>query len=323
MKILCVGGAGYVGSATVRMLCKNEYDVSVLDNLSSGHRKAVPPGIDIYNLDYGDCSKDFLARFDAIFIFAGKIRVDESMTDPWAYWNENVFKLAKFIENVKPGSLIIYSSSAAVYKPKNTPISEYDSYGPTSVYGITKLAAENLLEHYSKEEKKIRTVCLRYFNAAGAAENSSFGESHDPETHFIPRLCSYSLGRLPSFAIFGNDWDTEDGTCVRDFVHINDLAKGHILALEKLNNSNWDFEVFNLGSGVGYSLKQVVREFGKIINKSISVDYSARREGDCQSLVADISKAKEMLGWYPAHDLNSILLSAWNWHRLHPNGYAE
>ncbi len=323
MKILCVGGAGYIGSFVARGLHSKGYQVEVLDNLSSGHRAALFTEIKLHHIDYGEVSEEFLSGFNYFILLAGKIRVDESMDNPWLYWHENVFKLANFLDKIPQDSVVIYSSSAAVYKPKNHPLKESDYLGPSSVYGATKAAAESLIEHLALDKNKIRAICLRYFNAAGASADGKFGEDHSPETHLIPLLCKFALGQTERFVIFGDDWETADGTCVRDFIHVEDLAAAHILALEFLKKSDARFEVINLGAGTGFSVKQVISELETILQRKLKIEVSAKRPGDVPFLVADIQKAKDLLNWSPSFTLSDILKSALQFHKSKPTGYPD
>jgi UDP-glucose-4-epimerase GalE len=232
------------------------------------------------------------------------------MSYPWHFWNENVFKLTTFLNNLPENSKVVFSSSAAVYKPSQTKLTEESSCEPTNVYGVTKLAAENVLKHFS--ESKISAVCLRYFNAAGGELDGSAAENHSPETHFIPRLCLHYMGRISDFKIYGTDYPTKDGTCIRDFVHILDLAAGHLKAIEYLS-SNSGFRVINLGSGIGYSLYDVIEEFEGLVGKKVSIEIGPRRHGDPPFLVADISKAKQLLNWQPRFSLRDMLKSQLTW----------
>ncbi|MCX7952690.1 MAG: UDP-glucose 4-epimerase GalE, partial [Deltaproteobacteria bacterium] len=273
--------------------------------------------------DYGDLtsvSSDLLSRFDVFFLFAGKINVEESMKNPWLYWNENVFKLINFLEILPQKAFIVYSSSAAVYEPQNFPLTEECGKKPVNVYGVTKLAAEEVLLQYC-ELKELRVVCLRYFNAAGADLEGTHGEDHHPETHFIPSLCLYTLGILKDFSIYGDNWPTKDGTCVRDFIHVLDLADAHVKAVDYLVGTDNNFSCFNVGSGCGYSLLEILKCFQKILNRELNISISNPRDGDMPYLVADISKIKSVMGWQPRFGIDTILETAFSWHKKFPNGY--
>ena len=310
MRVLVCGGAGYIGSFVVKALLKMDYELAVVDNLSANPHP-LPPGVKLIQIDYGDDKiADLTPEFDCFFIFSGKISVSESMSNPWLYWSENVFKLANFLEHVPVGAKIVFSSSAAVYRPQEDPLTEDSECLPSSVYGVTKLAAESVIKNFP--HKRFSAVCLRYFNAAGGEPDGSVAENHSPETHFIPRLCLHYKGLIDDFKIFGNDYPTKDGSCIRDFVHVLDLAEAHVKALEFIS-SRETFEVINLGNGKGYSLFEVVREFEKIIGEKLPVEISSKRPGDPPFLVADITKAQKLLNWYPKFKLADILQSQLAW----------
>lgn len=326
MKILVTGGAGYIGSHCVKLLNEKDYNVIVYDSLENGYKKAVPNNVKFIKGNVGDIellNKVFKEnKIDAVMNFSGYIEVEKSMKEPLKFYENNVlhgYNLLKIMlkNNVKK---IVYSSSASVYgNPKNIPIKEDTLLQPNNVYGETKLIFERMCEYFNK--KGLKFICLRYFNAAGANPSGEIGEAHKPETHLIPIILETGLGKRDSFNLYGNNYKTKDGSCVRDFIHVNDLASAHILSLEKLDEVNGNF---NVGSGKGYSVKEVINNVKKITNKEIKVDIMPRREGDPAELVADCNKIKKVLGWKAKYsELNNIIKDAWNWHKKHPNGFKE
>jgi UDP-glucose 4-epimerase len=331
-KILVTGGAGYVGSAVVDALLAAGHAVAVFDNLTTGHR-ATLAGLDVSFVDgdladraaIGDALRQF--RADAVIHTAGSIEAGESMKDPGKFYRNNVVNsinlLDAMIENGV--SRFVFSSSAGVYgTPARVPIDEDDPLAPVNCYGETKLAIERAAAWYGRAHG-LRSVFLRYFNAAGATER--LGEAHQPESHVIPLVLQVALGKRERFSIFGTDYPTPDGTAVRDYVHIADLAQGHLLALDYVpTGSAAETEplhrAFNLGSGTGFSVRQVVDTARQVTGHPIPVLESPRRPGDPPALVASNRQALEVLGWRPRYgDLESIVASAWAWHQKHPNGY--
>lgn len=318
MKILVVGGAGYIGSHMVKHLNRNGHKVVVLDSLVSGTREAVKDTHLVLG-DLGDFGvvetlfRDY--QFDAVMHFAAFINVGESVTDPGKYYRNNVAKTINLLEGMTQAGVrnFIFSSSAAVYGyPGNDPIKETAPCEPINPYGHTKLMVEQVLADLDHADK-LRSVCLRYFNAAGADPDGELGENHDPETHLIPLVLQAASGRRESITVFGSDYDTPDGTCVRDYVHVNDLAQAHLLALEKLVASDKS-EIYNLGNGTGFSVAEVIDASRKVTGREIKVVQGSRREGDPDRLVADSSKAQKSLGWKPDYsDLNDIITHAWGW----------
>jgi UDP-glucose 4-epimerase len=327
MNILVTGGAGYIGSHTVRALMTAGHKVTVLDNLSKGHRGAISPDARFVRADLGEREflKDIFAkgRFDAVIHFAGSIEVGLSMKDPASFMRNNVMNGVNLLEAMREAGVknIIFSSTAAVYGiPEVVPIKEDAKLAPTNFYGLSKLMFEDLLRAYSTSYG-FKYVALRYFNAAGADESGEIGEDHDPETHLIPLILGTLLGNGGELKIFGTDYDTPDGTCVRDYIHVTDLADAHVLALNHVCIKK-ESGVFNLGNGSGYSVREVIKAAEKVTGKNVTVSEAERREGDPPVLVADASSAKKILGWEPNHaNLETIVGSAWKWHTKHPRGY--
>ncbi len=318
-KVLVTGGAGYIGSHTVKELLLKGYKVVVLDNLSSGHRENVKT-----EFEQGDLQD--VNSLDAIFSkhnitsvihFAGHIRVDESVKEPKKYFDNNVVGSVNLFNTMLQHGVkrLVYSSSAAVYgNPKKIPIKEDDECEPTNPYGETKLMVEKIVRNYGKVHG-LSAVALRYFNAAGAALDGSSGEAHLVETHLIPRILDVVIRKDPAFKLFGNDYPTRDGSAVRDYVHVLDLAAVHILALEKTKSQPGVY-AYNVGTGKGYSINQVVGEVLEVTRKMVICEPHPRREGDPAILVADPTKLKSELGYELKYsDLRTIIKSAWLWHK--------
>ena len=322
------GGAGYIGSHTVKALVEAGHHVVVFDDLSTGHRASVA-GVPFVQ---GDVTRredllDALKRYsiDAVMHFAAKSLVGESMQDPAKYYVNNVAGGVTLLEALREAGVetIIFSSTAAVYgEPESIPIPEEHPLRPTSVYGRTKLMFEQMLEDY-RRVYGLRYAALRYFNAAGADPGGQIGEDHDPETHLIPIVLQAALGQREAVTIFGTDYDTPDGTCIRDYIHVTDLADAHVLALEALK-AGGPGGVYNLGNGNGFSVRQVIEAAERVVGAKIPVKEGDRRAGDPAVLVASSEKARRELGWKPRFtDLDEIVRTAWQWHRSHPNGYAR
>ncbi|MBU4502181.1 MAG: UDP-glucose 4-epimerase GalE [Nanoarchaeota archaeon] len=320
MRILVTGGAGYIGSVIVKKLIENKHEVVVLDDLSKGHKAAVHPNATfvesgLKNLkDLDETFKQF--NFNAVIHMAAYSLVGESVEKPGKYFRNNVIYGKSLLDAMLKNGCkkIVFSSSAAVFgEPKSVPIKENDPTIPTNPYGESKLMFENIMKWYSKAYG-LEYTSLRYFNAAGCDEE--YGEHHDPETHLIPIIIQVALGQRDYISIFGNDYPTDDGTCIRDYVHVSDLADAHILALRKNG-------IYNLGSNEGYSVKDIIEAAREITGHKIPAKESHRRPGDPAVLVADSSKIKKELGWNPQHDLKSIIKSAWLWHQKNPEGYKE
>jgi len=325
MNILVTGGAGYIGSATSEALINAGHSVTVYDSLVTGHREAIPAGANFIHaaLDDVNALKQALtsAKFDAIIHFAAFIEAGESMKDPGKFFRNNFVNSLNLIENAVQAGIkkIVFSSTAAVYQSSEEPLTEDSPLGPTNVYGHTKLMTEQALEWY-REIHGLRFAALRYFNACGALPGR--GEAHQPESHLIPRVLDIALGKAESATIFGTDYPTPDGTCIRDYIHIADLVSAHILALGALEER--DKMIYNVGSGNGFSVREVIETARKVTGHAIPAAESPRRPGDPARLVASPQKIKDELGWHPAHtNMDDILSSAWEWHKSHPNGYKK
>jgi len=327
VNVLVTGGAGYIGSHTVKALKEAGHYVVVFDDLSTGHRESVA-GVPFVQ---GDVTRredllDALKRYsiDAVMHFAAKSLVGESMQDPAKYYVNNVAGGVTLLEALREAGVgtIIFSSTAAVYgEPESIPIPEEHPLRPTSVYGRTKLMFEQMLEDY-RRVYGLRYAALRYFNAAGADPSGQIGEDHDPETHLIPIVLQAALGQREAVTIFGTDYDTPDGTCIRDYIHVTDLADAHVLALEALK-AGGPGGVYNLGNGNGFSVRQVIEAAERVVGAKIPVKEGDRRPGDPAVLVASSARAQRELGWKPRFtDLDEIVRTAWQWHRSHPQGYA-
>lgn len=329
MSILVLGGAGYIGSHTALELVRAGHDVVIADNLVTGYRKAVPEKARFYEGDLRDF--DFLdnlfrtEKIDAVIHFAAYSLVGESVTNPLKYYDNNLYGTKVLLEAMVKNGIdkIVFSSTAATYgEPENIPILESDRTCPTNPYGETKLAMEKMFSWTAKAHG-LRYVSLRYFNACGADESGTIGEAHNPESHLIPLILQVPNGKRESISIFGNDYNTPDGTCIRDYIHVTDLAQAHILAVKYLENGG-ESDIFNLGNGIGYSVREVIDTARKVTGHPIPEVEVPRRTGDPAMLVASSEKAKRILGWRSEHDsLEEIIASAWNWHKNHPNGYND
>lgn len=327
MSILVCGGAGYIGSHTVRALCARGDDVVVADNLLTGHRAAVAPQARFYEGDIRN--RAFLdglfdkEKIDAVIHFAACSLVGESMVNPLKYYNNNLCGTETLLEAMTAHQIgkIVFSSTAATYgEPERVPIVETDRTEPTNPYGETKLAMERMFK-WADKAYGMRYVSLRYFNACGADASGEIGEDHSPESHLIPLILQVPNGQREAISIFGNDYPTKDGTCVRDYIHVTDLAQAHILAVDYLAQGGWS-DIFNLGNGVGFTVQQVVETARRVTGHSIPAIVAPRRPGDPAQLIASSEKARRALKWAPAHDsLEEIIGSAWKWHQGHPQGY--
>ncbi|MBU0438182.1 UDP-glucose 4-epimerase GalE [Staphylococcus succinus] len=329
MAVLVLGGAGYIGSHAVDQLISRGYDVVVVDNLGTGHRQSVHREAKFYEGDIRD--QGFLTHIftnesiEGVFHFCAYSLVGESVQKPLAYFNNNVQGLQVLLEVMYAHQVeyIIFSSTAAVYgEPDSVPITEEDSKTPTSPYGESKLMMEKMM-HWSHGAYGVKYAALRYFNVAGAKEDGTIGEDHRPETHLIPIVLQTALGQRDQITVFGDDYDTEDGSCIRDYLHVEDLIEAHILAYEYLQNDG-EPGAFNLGSSQGYSVFEILEAARNVTQKEIKAIVGERRAGDPSKLVASSDKARQLLGWQPKHDnINDIIGSAWQWHYQHPNGYQE
>ncbi|MCK6539691.1 MAG: UDP-glucose 4-epimerase GalE [Anaerolineales bacterium] len=323
MKILVTGGAGYIGSAMAETLLKAGYSVAVYDSLVTGYRAAVPAEAKFIEADLSDSHAlaETLTKekFDAVMHFAAYIEAGESMKDPGRFYHNNVANSFALMETaVRAGvKRLVLSSTAAVYQSSDEPLTEESPLGPTNVYGHTKLMIEEALDWY-RQIHGLRYAALRYFNAAGAMPGR--GEAHQPESHLIPRVLQVPLGHAEAASIYGTDYPTPDGTCIRDYIHITDLVAAHLLALDGLRER--DRLIYNLGSGNGYSVREVIETARQVTGQRIPVKELPRRPGDSARLVASSERIKRELGWKPQHDdLHEIIASAWAWHKWHPNGY--
>ena len=329
MNVLVCGGAGYIGSHTVYELIERGHSVVVVDSLIKGHKAAIHNEAKFYLGDIRD--EEFMDRvfrenqIDAVIDFAAFSLVGESVNEPFKYYENNVYGTLKLLEAMERADVkkIVFSSTAATYgEPENDIIVESDNTNPTNPYGETKLTVEKMLK-WADNAYGIKFVALRYFNAAGAHISGKIGEDHNPETHLIPIILQTALGQREKMFIFGDDYDTPDGTCVRDYIHVTDLADAHIKALEKLFRTN-ESGIYNLGNGKGFSVKEVIEKAKKITGKDFKVEIEARRSGDPSTLIASSEKALKELGWQPKFNtLDKIIETAWNWHKDHKNGYED
>ncbi|MDD5448234.1 MAG: UDP-glucose 4-epimerase GalE [Actinomycetota bacterium] len=326
MRIIVTGGAGYIGSVTARMLAKSGNEILILDDLSKGHREAVK-GLDLAVAQIGDKNKvkQVCGEFapQACIHFAAKSLVAESVENPLAYFQANLGGSMNILEALLgvECKVFIFSSTAAVYgEPKDVPLTEDSETRPLNPYGSSKLMFEQVLEQTARATE-MKFVSLRYFNAAGADLENDLGEDHHPETHLIPRVIAVALGKEPCANIYGTDYPTPDGTCVRDYIHVTDLAAAHALALERLARGG-ESGIYNLGNENGRSVREVVEEVKKVSGRDFPVKEAPRRPGDPAVLVASSKRAKAELGWEPKHEsLEDIVRSAWEWHKRHPDGY--
>lgn len=328
MKVLVTGGAGYIGSHVVQLLAERDYQVVVFDNLIKGNRAAVHPDAALVVGDLHDraaLAELFQAHeFEGIMHFASQILVGESMRQPFDYLRDNLYTIINLLECASQHGVkrFILSSTANLYdQPERVPIDESEALVPGSIYGETKYVAERLLA-WMDRLYGIKYCCLRYFNACGAHPDGHIGEAHDPESHLIPLVLQVALGQREAIEIYGADYDTPDGTCIRDYVHVLDLARAHILALEALRDG--ESRVYNLGSGSGYSVREVIEAARAVTGRPIPAIVAPRRPGDLPVLVADSEKIGRELGWETDYNnLETIIHTAWNWHRRHPNGYKS
>ncbi|MCM1181450.1 MAG: UDP-glucose 4-epimerase GalE [Clostridium sp.] len=325
--ILVLGGAGYIGSHTVYELIEAGENVVIVDNLLTGFREAVHPQAKFYLGDIRD--REFMdsiferENIDGVIHFAACSQVGESMREPLKYYNNNLCGTEVLLESMIAHGVdkIVFSSTAATYgEPERIPIMETDRTLPTNCYGETKLSMEKMFKWTSKAHD-LRYVSLRYFNACGAHPNGEIGEAHNPETHLIPLILQVPNNQREYISVFGNDYETKDGTCVRDYIHVTDLAQAHILAMKYLRNGG-ESDIFNLGNSIGFTVKEVIETARKVTGHPIPARDEVRRAGDPSTLIASSGKAKSVLGWNPKYaDLETIITTAWKWHQSHPDGY--
>ena len=325
MNIFVTGGAGYIGSATSEALLKAGHNVTIYDSLITGHRQAVPEGATFILADIADDYSLQKAlsgqKYDAVMHFAAFIEAGESMKDPGKFLRNNLVNSLALMEQAVNAGVrrFVLSSTAAVYQSSEEPLTEESPLGPTNTYGYTKLAVEQSLDWY-RQIYGLHFAALRYFNASGALPGR--GEAHQPESHLIPRVLQVAQGNADAAYIFGTDYPTPDGTCIRDYIHLGDLISAHILALDAL--AERDRMIYNLGSGTGYSVREVIETASQVSGKVIPVKELERRPGDSARLVASSEKIRRELGWKPEHDsIKEIIESAWEWHSQHPHGYDE
>jgi UDP-glucose 4-epimerase len=325
MRILVTGGAGYVGSFAVRALVAAGHEILVVDDLRQGHAAAIP-GVPLIEGDFGDRAKmtqwlgDHAA--EAVMHFAGSTSVAESVRDPGLHYRNNTSGTIALLEAMHDVGVrkLVFSSTAAVYgESSESPLSEDAPYAPTCAYGRSKLAIEWALADFGTAHG-FSSCALRYFNAAGASEDGAFGEDHEPETHLIPIVFAALSGKRPHVELYGDDYDTPDGTCLRDYVHVEDLAAAHVLAIESCDAPG--HRAFNVGSGTGSSVREVIDRVAEISRRPVPTRLAARRPGDPATLVASADRLRGELGWVPKRDLDAIIASAWRWHERHPDGYA-
>jgi UDP-glucose 4-epimerase len=327
VKILVTGGAGYVGSHAARLLDRAGHEVWIFDNLSQGHRGACQPG----RLIEGELMNRQLLvevlssrRIDAVMHFAAFSLVGESVTDPAKYYHNNVIATLNLLDAMRAADVkrIVFSSTTATYGvPDRVPITEDESQQPINPYGFCKLVIEHALADYA-HAYGLAYAALRYFNAAGASPDGDMGEDHDPESHLIPIVLGVALGQRPQIMVFGDDYPTPDGTCIRDYIHVDDLGSAHVKALERLTPGQG--LQLNLGTGRGYSVREVIDACRRVSGRPIPEKMGPRREGDPPELVADSSRAQKVLDWKPRYnDIESIVSTAWRWHSSHPQGYGD
>jgi len=325
MRIFLTGGAGYIGSAAAQSLLAAGHEVTILDSLVTGHRQAVPEGAHFIQAALSDNQAVFEAlraqEYEAVMHFAAFIEAGESMREPGKYFQNNAVNSLWLLEACVQAGVrrFVYSSSAAVYASSDEPLTEEAPLRPSNIYGQTKLMTETLLEWY-RQARGLGYAALRYFNAAGGLPDR--GEAHQPETHLIPLVLQVALGQRDGVQIFGTDYPTPDGTCVRDYIHVADVVSAHSLALEALEPEAK--LIYNVGSGTGYSVRQVIETARRVTRHALPAEEVPRRPGDPPRLVANSDKARRELGWTPQHpELEDVIASAWEWHRTNPGGYGD
>ena len=327
MNILVTGGAGYIGSHAVRKLIEAGHVVVVLDNLSHGHRAAVPGDVPFYQVDLKEADRieEILRthQIEAVMHFAALISVGESVQKPLLYYQNNTAGAMSLLEAMERAGVkrFVFSSTAATYgEPEETPIYETTKQRPINPYGRSKWFVEQILQDIAAADPDFGFVVFRYFNVAGAANDATIGEDHHPETHLIPLVLFAAMGKRENITVFGTDYPTPDGTCIRDYVHVNDLVAAHVLGIEAL--SSGDARFYNLGIGRGYSVKEILDAAKRVTGVDIPVIFGDRREGDPARLFANSDKVQRELDWKPLHtDVEEITASSWRWHTSHPEGY--
>lgn len=329
MNILVTGGAGYIGSHAVRCIQKSGHNPVVVDNLYRGHRSAIPSGVTFHQIDIRETEKLAeilkIEKIDCVMHFAALAYVGESVDEPLLYYDNNTRGSVSLLMAMDKAGVkkLVFSSTCATYGiPDEMPIVETSRQEPINPYGWSKLFFERVLKDYAAANGDFGFIALRYFNVAGSSEDGSIGEDHEPETHLIPVILNTALGKRESITIFGEDYDTPDGTCVRDYIHVEDLVSAHVLAIEKIKPGTGEF--FNLGIGRGYSVKEVVDAAKEVTGIDFKVEKGPRRPGDPPSLYANADKIRKELGFEPKHtDIKASIQTAWNWFQANPNGYGD
>jgi len=329
MNVMVAGGAGYIGSHAVKQLIEAGHRAVAVDNLYRGHRRAVHPDAFFYDVDLADTRalEHVLRRhaIDCVMHFAALAYVGESVTDPLSYYHNNTAGTVSLLRAMDAAGVdrLVFSSTCATYgEPQTTPILETMPQQPINPYGWSKWCVERVLKDYAAAQREFAYVSLRYFNVAGCAADGSLGEDHDPETHLTARLLLAALGKLEGITVFGTDYPTPDGTCIRDYIHVEDLCAAHIMAIHALRPGEGRF--YNLGIGKGYSVKEVLESARRVTQREIPVQYGPRRAGDPAVLFADARKIQRELGWSARYtDVDQIIATAWNWFKGHPDGYGD
>lgn len=329
MRVLVTGGAGYIGSHAVRALLEAGHVPIVLDNLSYGHQAAIPENVSFHLADIQDTQTvtEILKRerIETVMHFAAFIAVGESVREPLMYYKNNTAGALSLLLAMREAGVkrFVFSSTAATYgEPKTVPILETTPQSPVNPYGWSKWCVERILKDYTASDPEFAFVALRYFNVAGASEDAEIGEDHTPETHLIPKILFAALGKEKAITVFGTDYPTPDGTCVRDYVHVNDLVAAHLLAMTALKDG--EARAYNLGIGHGYSVRDILESAKRVTKRDIPIVYGERREGDPAFLYANSEKVQSELGWKPKYvEIDDVIASAWKWHLTHPNGYDD